>query len=372
MGRVHEVGIGADTRPFEEGIRRGVIEPVEDAERALEELGDSGGPEQLERDLKDAQDATEKLAAETKDTARTIERSYHDARQGIKKGIGAGLDEAKDEARQSGREAAASFSGEFDDVTDFVQETVANGLGPAGIAGAAVIGAVVATATAAVEDWDEKIQGIKDATAAMWQEAAEGGQTFLDAASIQSEAYRLLWDETYKDQFEAAEKAGIKRSELALALAQGEGEAFERVTAMLGEAFRDRQRAGSVYGDTLKEQGDAARAAAEREAGALGATLGLLSEKQKQVELNKQLTREAAEVTKLSEQQQREQTARTFDAAQSRYEALAELYSKPIKTTVDVEVNDRTVGQVERIVQRINGRIASIQISAGINGRRVV
>ncbi|MGB3375929.1 MAG: hypothetical protein WBA87_12435, partial [Microbacterium sp.] len=41
MARGHEIKIAADTRDFERGIRDGIIDPLDDSERAMALLGDA-------------------------------------------------------------------------------------------------------------------------------------------------------------------------------------------------------------------------------------------------------------------------------------------------------------------------------------------
>lgn len=43
MAKVHEIGVGADTRGFEDNVRSGIIKPTEQAADALDRLGDAAG-----------------------------------------------------------------------------------------------------------------------------------------------------------------------------------------------------------------------------------------------------------------------------------------------------------------------------------------
>lgn len=316
---------------------------VDDVSDSLDDIvkgGDNAG-EKLERSFKD-------LAREAKkadDAVENVGKSGQRAGKSVDSGIDRAkrsMDDFKDEADSTAKEAAASFDGSAESVGDAFQELAAN-LGPAGVVGAVVIGSIIALATSAVENWEEKVQGIKDATSEMWQAAAEEGRSFIDSTSITAEAYRLLWDKAYEDQFAAAERAGISRSDLALALAEGEGDAYDRVKDRIVQAFKEQAEASAVYSDTAKEGGDKARVAAEKEAAALGPTVALLEEKAKAVEANKKLTREAQEVTATAEKAQRDQIKKTNDAAQSRYEGLAQLYSRPITGTVRIVPDDSAI-----------------------------
>lgn len=313
---------------------------VDDVSDSLDDLvkgGDDAG-EKLERSFKDLAREAKKADDAVEDVGKSGRRAGTSVDSGMDRAKRS-MDDFKDEADSTAKEAAASFDGSAESVGDAFQELAAN-LGPAGVVGAVVIGSIIALATSAVENWEEKVQGIKDATAEMWQSAAEEGRSFIDSTSITAEAYRLLWDDAYKDQFDAAERAGIARSDLALALAEGEGDAYDRVKDRIVEAFKEQAEASMVSSETMKEGGDKARVAAEKEAGALGSTVALLDEKAKAVDANKKLTREAQAVTEKSESAQREQIKRTRDAAQERYEGLAKLYSKPIKARVEIEVDD--------------------------------
>ena len=43
MGKAHEIAIAADAQAFDQGIRDGVIKPLDKAEEALKDLGDAAG-----------------------------------------------------------------------------------------------------------------------------------------------------------------------------------------------------------------------------------------------------------------------------------------------------------------------------------------
>jgi len=317
---------------------RDLLRGVDDTERAFDDVADSlddvvrdgdRATDRLERSFKDVADAS-------RDAGRDIGRNMDDGFDRAKRRA----DEFKDEAKQSGKEAAASFSGEFDDVTDYVQEVVAQGLGPAGIAGAAIIGAIGAAATAAVEEWNEKIEGIRDATAEMWAAAAAEGQTFIETEAIRAEAHRILWDKAYEENLRAAEEAGVSRVDFAVAAAQGEGDVFDRVHKQILDA-REAEKQAAIDSMNAGVDGNVAIQDAVTSVNSeLARTVTILDEKAKATEENKQKAREAAAVTKQLEEEERAQIQRTRDADQKRYEAMAERYSKPIKAKIEVEVDD--------------------------------
>jgi len=339
MARGYEARVGMDARAFNKALKDDVIKPVDDAARALDDLADAGDDAgrdasrsvgKLEDALRDAQRQSEKTGESLGDD---LSKGARKGADGAKKG----LDDVKDEAQQSGREAAASFSGEFDDVTDYVQEVVAQGLGPAGIAGAAVIGSVTAVATAAVEAWNEKVQGIKDATAEMWQEAAAEGQSFLDTEAIRAEAHRILWDDAYQEQLRAAEDAGVTRTDLAIALAAGEGEVFDRVHRQIMDAREDEKQSAIDSMNASIDGNVAIQDAVTSVNSELARTVTILEEKAKAQDENKRKAQEAADVTNALGEQERAQIQRTRDADQARWEAHAKARqraSQPITVPV--------------------------------------
>lgn len=187
MARVHEIAVASETGAFEKGIKSGVIKPLENAEKALKELGETNVGRDIDRDLEKAQRSTKQLERETKDTADAISdafrKSYRKVRnesEDATSKIKQGFSEAKEEAGQSGREAAASFGGGFEDIADFVQETLANALGgfgpvgaAAGIALAAVIGTALSQAEAAQEKLQEAREAASDLASEMYQNNGE-------------------------------------------------------------------------------------------------------------------------------------------------------------------------------------------------------
>lgn len=336
MARAHEVAIGADGRDFNRAIKDDIIKPVEEAARSLDDLGDDGAKDlgKLETALKDVQRQSDKAG---RDIGNDLDKGFDKASKSVD-GFGKN---ARDELKDSAREGAASFRGELTDVGDVVQEAAAN-LGPAGIIGGAVVGSILAVATESVTKWNEKIQGIKDATATMWQEAAAEGKAYLDEDAITAEAHRILWDEAYKSDLEAAEKAGVSRSDLAIALATGEGEAFDRVHQAFMTA---REQEAQKTQDNYDKYGAASEGAIRLESAEgvqIGKTISVLDEKAKSVDTNKEKAAAASEVTKTLHKDEREQIEKTKQADQRRYEALAEHYGKPIEGSVNLKINADT------------------------------
>lgn len=167
----YSVGLAVDGSAARKGIETGLIDPVEDAQKALTELGKNKGPDQLEKGFKEAADATKKLEKETKETADTISdefrRSYarmKDAQRDATRSAEEGLGELKDESRSTAKEAAASFDGSAESIIDTFQEVAANafaGFGPAGLIAGVAVAAGIGTATEAFGQNQEKIDQAK-------------------------------------------------------------------------------------------------------------------------------------------------------------------------------------------------------------------
>ena len=138
---------------------RKAIKGVDDFSDALEDVTDD-----MQDIAKSGDKAEKSLADNFRDIARKSKEAGKDAGDGIEKGLKKGTKEgfstAKDEAGSSGKEAAASFSGGFDDVADFLQETLANaltGFGPIGAAAGVALASVLGTALAAAQEAQEKL-----------------------------------------------------------------------------------------------------------------------------------------------------------------------------------------------------------------------
>lgn len=337
----------ANTRQLVSEMKKGgtSIEDVSDALDDLARDGDGAG-EKLEKSFKD-------LAREARQSGGVVEDSIGKSFKKADRDVQNFGSNARDELRDSAREGAASFDGEISDVGDVLQETAAN-LGPAGLIGAGLIGALTAVATQSVEAWNEKIQGIKDATAEMWADASAEGQGYIDAEAVRAETARLLWDKSLEEQFRAAQSAGISRAELATALATGEGETYDRVHEAI-MAAREEERQAALDSMAASTDGNVAlqdaTAAVNSE---LARTVTILEEKASATEANKKTAADVAEAEKLQQQELREQIARTRAAAQTRYEEMAKQWANPIKgrVQVDVGVNDRALRDLEQRAAR--------------------
>ncbi|GAB6857871.1 hypothetical protein JCM13591A_19760 [Microbacterium xylanilyticum] len=262
MAGGYQVGIASETKAFKQGIESGVIDPLEDAQKELLDLGKNKGPEQLERSLKDAQKATERLGDETKDTARAIEREFRDSYRKVKESSEDGtskarenMSEVKQEALQNLSEVTSSFNGDMSSVTDLIQGTLGGlagsipGIGL--LAGAAAVG--VGAIAAAFGANDEAAEQSR-------QRAAEWAQAYIDAGSLivstatqTANVMAISTDpERYKEAQENAKNWGVDVSTAMNAMA-GNATALSVAQDQLAETDRrvheELQGMGTQYQD---------------------------------------------------------------------------------------------------------------------------
>lgn len=233
MAKVHEIGIGADTRAFEDQIKKGVIEPTEDAEKALKKLGDTDAGTDAARDLDKLEDALKDAQRETRQLADAGDKAGDDVRRGMKRAE-EGVDEFKAEAQSTAKEAAASFDGSFESIGEVAQEVAANafaGFGPAGTAAGVAVAAGAGVMIEAIGNVGEAFDEARDAAFTMAYDV--GGA--LESAGYSSRLAEWTQDtEKYKQVTDLAVASGWDELEVLDALASG-GDKLDQLTA----AFAD-------------------------------------------------------------------------------------------------------------------------------------
>lgn len=240
MAKDISIGIGSETRSFQKGIKDGVIEPLEGAVDAIEELGKSGDDsgEQLTDAMKDAQKKTELLGDEYTELRKKIDQvgkqgsdSWKKVKDGSKDAE-AGMEDFKSEANQTARETAASFDGSADSIVDMFQETAANalsGFGPAGAVAGLALAAGIGFATQAFQQSQEDAEKLRERVAALTEELIN-----TDGVSLEYVTGQLLelatatedGDKKLKDLKKTADKAGVPFDIMAEAVA-GNQEAID-------------------------------------------------------------------------------------------------------------------------------------------------
>lgn len=183
MARKYEVGITGDTGPFAKAVKNGVIEPLEDAEKAFKDLDKEARSGNLDKEIDKAAKATDDLADELDEARSELKRLSYSARDvgdETKRGMdGAseGVENLKDEAKQSAKETAASFR-DVTDALDLVQEIAANalvGFGPAGVAAGLIAAAGIGIAVGEFEKAAEAAEELRTKAVEYAQEALEAG-----------------------------------------------------------------------------------------------------------------------------------------------------------------------------------------------------
>jgi phage-related protein len=212
MGKAHEVAIGMDGREFDEGVRHGIIKPIEEAARALDDLGGDGARDvgKLEDAIKDAQDQTKKL-----------DRSVEQVGDGTRKSFGKASDnvgEFKDEAKQNFSEITSSFDGSMESISELAQGTLGGlasslpGIGAAAGIAALGIGAITEELTNTAERSKEIKEGII-------QDFVEIGDA-LDKEAVDARVRDILNAEgTRKEAQLLADIMGITVGQAVLAMA---------------------------------------------------------------------------------------------------------------------------------------------------------
>ncbi|KQQ65197.1 hypothetical protein [Microbacterium sp. Leaf320] len=152
----YEIGVAMDTDGVEKSIVNGLVDPLEDAAEAFEDLEKAARSADLDKELTKAQKATDKLDDELDDTRESLKRlgfAARDVGDDSKRAFSSAsenVEEFKNEAAQNFSEVTSSFDGSMDSILDLAQGTLgglASGIsGPLGIAlgiAAAGIGLVV-------------------------------------------------------------------------------------------------------------------------------------------------------------------------------------------------------------------------------------
>lgn len=175
---------------------------VKDLSQAFDKVGDSlddvardgdAAGDKIERSFKDLVQDAARAERAVKDVGKAADKAGDDVKRGMKR-ASEGTAEFKDEAKQSAREGAASFTGEFDGVTDYLQEVLANalgGFGPMGAAAGIALAAGLGLALSQSAALQERIAEAREEGADLAAEMYENGGT-LPLTSRVSELFQLL------------------------------------------------------------------------------------------------------------------------------------------------------------------------------------
>lgn len=256
-----EIPIASETGAFEKGVKSGILEPLEDAERALKDLNDAG-PDKLDQQMRDAAKQTGKLKDETRDAADAIDRDFKRAYRDAKQSADDGLDgmsrrteEVSGELKQNLGETFSSFRGDLEDLPQIAQDvfggmagsvgTLAGSLGLA--AGAAGIGLLVA----GFQQIEERRQELEDRANNLASAYIEAGTNVMDAIAIASRTSEIITGDERDKAKEYAELLGTDLPTAARAMA-GDVNALAAVNEIANRATEDAIKLGDQYNDTGK------------------------------------------------------------------------------------------------------------------------
>lgn len=228
MAKGVSIGIGADTRDFSKAVAKGVIDPLEDAQDALDDVardGDKAG-NKLERSFKDAQKQTEKYGREFSPLAREMDKQTKRGADDVARNTKRGFDRAeeaagafKDEAVQNFAETASSFDGSMDSIADMAQSTL-GGLATAipgiglGLAGLGAIGGVF------YNNWRTAAEDTEARIASMYDDMLQSGLDFLSEEAV---------TQGLNDLFNPTDDAGKRALEEVTRIAKDTGLSIEEV-----------------------------------------------------------------------------------------------------------------------------------------------
>lgn len=267
MARAHEIAIASETGAFEKGIKSGVVEPLKDAEKALDQLAKSKGADGLDRSMEQAQDSTKKLKREIKETADAIDQDFRQGYARMKNSAEEASDsagrsmhkvsdtaaEASGELKQNLGETFSSFRGDLEDLPQIAQDVFGGLAGSVGgllpalglAAGAAGIGLLINAFNQAGEESDE-----------FKQRASELAQAYIDAGGTAAPAIEDIAD-ALKEMATATED-GVTNLEDLRDVADKSGNSYEDLAkAMAGdvEGLEDMLRVGEEKLKLLQEEG---------------------------------------------------------------------------------------------------------------------
>lgn len=237
MAKGINIGVASDTKAFSQGIKSGVIEPLDGVADVLDDMvkaGDDAG-QSLTRSLEDQQRATEDLRGDYQKLNREIEdgssrssRSMSESTTRASHEASEGLGEVRESAQSNATEVAASFDGSAQSVVDGFQGAASEafaGFGPAGALAGLAAAAGIGLISKAMSDGTESTEAFKQDVADLATDLIETGSR--GSASIDTIVSSLQGLATGEDSAgrtlgslqDIAKKTGISFEDLAQAYA---------------------------------------------------------------------------------------------------------------------------------------------------------
>lgn len=376
MAKGINIAIGADTRAYADAVKKGLIDPTEQAAEALEELGKSG-PRDLDRiedSMRDAQKATEKtrdevddLKDQLRDLGRGAKADFAKPMKDAADDTSKAFEQVKDDGFSNAKEVASSFDGSAQSIVDGFQGAAAeafSGFGPAGaiagLAAAAGLGLITAEFTKQQEAAEEAKQALVD----MYTDAAAAGRAYLDSEMINDKARELAMGDRKKFE-EQAKALGLDLNTVILAQAGS----YEHVQVVIKAA----EQAAADLASTSDAGSRQGLARLQEEQDAVGGVIREYAGLEEQHKRNQEGAQVAMAVAEELHQGEREQIKKTRDADQARYEAAARRYGVPlpaavVPVTADTAAADRAMrafaSKTYRVKVDIEGRLQ--------NGQRII
>lgn len=180
--------IASDTRAAAQGLKSGLIEPLEDARTTLGKVSAAGdkATTELEHGFRDAQRATEKYGADYKNLTRTISAESKKQSTAVSSNAahaadsaGETLKEVKAESLANISETVSSFNGDMSSAIGAIQGTLGGlvpALGPIGIAIGAAGAIGFGLIQKSIEDADAQSEKFRTAVSEMTSELIDAGK----------------------------------------------------------------------------------------------------------------------------------------------------------------------------------------------------
>jgi hypothetical protein len=269
------VSVATDSRLFEQGVRMGIIKPVEDADEALTDLGKNKGADQLERSLKDAQKTTDKLGDEARKTAQQMQDDYRATARAAKKADDDSsssfelstrekrklsretIHEIGDEAKQNASETFSSFDGSAQSFVDGIQGTLGGlvgSLGPIGLAAGAAGALGIGLINGALGKADEDTQQFRQDVADLATDLIETGRDGEHSIGYIVDQLKKMATETdpnavsLKKIHDQAKQLGVPFKDLAIAYASG-GDALDAQIESLKKLSKQTAQSSTDFGN---------------------------------------------------------------------------------------------------------------------------
>lgn len=282
------IGVAADTRQFQKAISAGVVEPLDDAQQTLAELGKAGDTagDKIEKGVKtagraldglgkdgdkagdkisdsarDAKTDVARLEDAFKDAANAARKETKSAGDAIKSNVGdgvdgakRGLDDFKEESASTAKESAASFDGSADSIVDAFQEVAANafiGFGPAGLVAGLAAAAGIGLISAAIQSGSEDSEALKAKVGELTAELIDAGDKGGPSLDYLSEQLKTLASESDDG---ATSLADLRK------VADDSGNSFEDLAKAYAGSLEELQKLNGEGEDRLKALQDEAEA----------------------------------------------------------------------------------------------------------------